>query len=175
MNVNRIPLEERYSVSKVRTIEGSSVLSHAHLWHSYFPSLGFYGVTYALGFRDEFVMDVSEIINWICTLELRVNANDDVAAQAVVNSIREAATSTTHMYAHIRFHRSHRLTYLSASLITTLSVTADWVQVSSSRDTTGLGRRSSKACTAESVWQYPPPLLPGIDLDISSSDHVPGN
>ncbi|KAG8949506.1 hypothetical protein FRC00_008099, partial [Tulasnella sp. 408] len=39
MNVNRIPVEERYNVSKVRTLQG------------------FYGVTYALGFRDDFNMD----------------------------------------------------------------------------------------------------------------------
>ncbi|KAG8951578.1 hypothetical protein FRC04_005865 [Tulasnella sp. 424] len=82
MNINRIPPEERYVVSKVRTLQG------------------FYGVTYALGFRDDFNMDVNEIIERICTLESRVGANDEAAAMANIKEIRAAAKQTTHIVPH---------------------------------------------------------------------------
>ncbi|KAG8950975.1 hypothetical protein FRC00_007465, partial [Tulasnella sp. 408] len=82
MNVNRIPAEERYNVSKVRTLQG------------------FYGVTYALGFRDDFNMDVNEIIERICGLESRVGVNDEPAALANIQEIREAAKQTTHIVPH---------------------------------------------------------------------------
>ncbi|KAG8998098.1 hypothetical protein FRB90_012379 [Tulasnella sp. 427] len=82
MNVNRIPAEERYVVSKVRTLQG------------------FYGVTYALGFRDDFNMNVEEIIERICTLESRVGANDEAAAKDNIAEIRAAAQQTTHIVPH---------------------------------------------------------------------------
>ncbi|KAG8908676.1 hypothetical protein FRC01_007308 [Tulasnella sp. 417] len=82
MNINRIPVEERYTVSKVRTLQG------------------FYGVTYALGFRDDFNMDVNEIIERICGLESRVGVNDEAAALANIEEIRAAAKQTTHIVPH---------------------------------------------------------------------------
>ena len=49
----RIPADERYVVTKVRSVEGMAFflrLQHTILKH--FP--GFYGVTYYIGFRDDF-------------------------------------------------------------------------------------------------------------------------
>jgi len=54
-------------------------------------------VTYALGFRDDFLMDVNDIIDRICALENRVGANDEVAAAQNVREVRDAAKQTTHM------------------------------------------------------------------------------
>ncbi|KAG8907580.1 hypothetical protein FRB99_003504 [Tulasnella sp. 403] len=82
MNINRMPPEERYTVSRVRTIQG------------------FYGVTYALGFRDDFNMDVQEIIEKICLLESRVGANDEATASQTIKEIRAAAQQATHIVPH---------------------------------------------------------------------------
>ena len=59
---------------------------------------GFYGVTYALGFRDDFLMQVDDIIDRICALENRIGVNDEAAATLNIKEIRQAAKQTTHMY-----------------------------------------------------------------------------
>lgn len=58
---------------------------------------GFYGVTYALGFRDDFLMDTEAIIDRICALESRVGANDEADAMQTVKEIRTVAKLSTHM------------------------------------------------------------------------------
>ncbi|KAG9017784.1 hypothetical protein FRB93_004595 [Tulasnella sp. JGI-2019a] len=82
MNINHVPREERYNVTKVRTIQG------------------FYGVTYALGFRDDFSMKIDEIIDKICLLESRVGANDESEANQTIHEIYEAVKQSTHIIPH---------------------------------------------------------------------------
>ncbi|KAG8843145.1 hypothetical protein FRB96_004344 [Tulasnella sp. 330] len=82
MNINHVPIEDRYFVTKVRTLQG------------------FYGVTYALGFRDDFLMDTDSIIERICTLESRRGANDEADAVQTVKEIRAVAKLSTHIVPH---------------------------------------------------------------------------
>jgi len=82
MNINHVPLEDRYSVTKVRTLQG------------------FYGVTYALGFRDIFLMNIEDIIDRICALESRMGSNDEGDALQTIRDIREAAKLSTHIVPH---------------------------------------------------------------------------
>ncbi|KAJ3545437.1 hypothetical protein NM688_g5626 [Phlebia brevispora] len=55
LHTARIPPADRYVVSKTRSIQG------------------FYGVTYYLGFRDDFDVQMNEIIDRICAIEERVD------------------------------------------------------------------------------------------------------
>jgi len=100
MNINHVPPEERYNVTKVRTIQG------------------FYGVTYALGFRDHFSMQIDEIIDKICLLESRVGANDEAEAAATVAEIRAAVKQSTHIipHYHVISHPVSRLGFLGGAL-----------------------------------------------------------
>ncbi|KAG8886271.1 hypothetical protein FRB98_001368 [Tulasnella sp. 332] len=82
MNINHVPREERYNVTKVRTIKG------------------FYGVTYALGFRDNFCMSIDDIIDKICLLESRVGANDEAEANSIIQEIYKAVKQSTHIIPH---------------------------------------------------------------------------
>lgn len=98
MNINHVPIEDRYTVSKVRTLQGlcSSRLS-LHHWLTLCHAPGFYGVTYALGFRDDFLMDHNLIIDKICTLEARIGANDAAESAKIISEIRAVAKLSTHM------------------------------------------------------------------------------
>ncbi|KAG8926286.1 hypothetical protein FRC02_008989 [Tulasnella sp. 418] len=58
---------------------------------------GFYGVTYALGFRDKFNVQIGAIIDRICILETRAGANDEGDAVQRIHEIRTAAEHSTHM------------------------------------------------------------------------------
>ncbi|KAJ7600944.1 potassium transporter [Mycena floridula] len=77
--VARVPLQERYAVAKVRTLEG------------------FYGVTYFCGFRDDFDVQVDQIINGICTIEEQMNP---VGSAATIERIRKVAENMTHVVPH---------------------------------------------------------------------------
>ena len=68
---------DRYLVTKVHTIDG------------------FYGVTYHLGFRDEFDVSVNAIIDLICDIEQRL---DPRGCASVIKEVRAVANSPTHMY-----------------------------------------------------------------------------
>ncbi|KIP04939.1 hypothetical protein PHLGIDRAFT_92762 [Phlebiopsis gigantea 11061_1 CR5-6] len=74
--VPRIPPSNRYFVTRVRSIEG------------------FYGVTYCLGFRDDFDVQVTEIVNRICELESRANPEGSLA---LAKELREVSESYTHI------------------------------------------------------------------------------
>ncbi|KAH8091688.1 potassium transporter [Cristinia sonorae] len=71
--------DERYLVNKVRSVEG------------------FYGVTYHLGFRDSFDVNVDAIVQQISEIETNFSAR---GAAAVVQEIRNAAKSSTHIVPH---------------------------------------------------------------------------
>lgn len=96
-------------VTKVRSIQGALATSRLlssrkavrpFLTRAPFPADGgFYGVTYCLGFRDDFLMSIGDIVERICTLEARVGANDGEAdVSATIKDIRAAAKNSTHMY-----------------------------------------------------------------------------
>ena len=53
-------VEERYVVTKVRTVEGMSFFIFMSVYNTVTRTffLGFYGVTYYIGFRDEFDVKV---------------------------------------------------------------------------------------------------------------------
>lgn len=75
-HVPHVPAAERYVVTRVRSIEG------------------FYGVTYCLGFRDDFDVHVADIINHICDLETRAHSED---CGPLIQEIRTVAESYTHI------------------------------------------------------------------------------
>ncbi|GJE91288.1 potassium transporter [Phanerochaete sordida] len=80
LNVPRLPASERYSVTRVRSIEG------------------FYGVTYALGFRDDFDVQVTEIIDRICDIEARAHPEDAVSRSQEIRSVAESYTHIVPYY-----------------------------------------------------------------------------
>ncbi|KAF9481220.1 potassium transporter [Pholiota conissans] len=75
----RVPVEDRYALTKVRTIEG------------------FYGVTYYIGFRDDFDVKVDDLIDKICQLEAQFNPG---GSAAIVREIRTVSHSATHIVPH---------------------------------------------------------------------------
>jgi len=77
--IARVPQEERYIVDKVRSVDG------------------FYGVTYFIGFRDSFEVQIERIIDRIC--ELEINADPQGAPEKTAH-IRLAARSTTNIVPH---------------------------------------------------------------------------
>ncbi|TEB40003.1 potassium transporter [Coprinellus micaceus] len=70
--------EDRYMVTKVRSLEG------------------FYGVTYYLGFREEFDVQVKDVVRKIVQLERATNPN----AGPIVQHIQEVANNPTHIAPH---------------------------------------------------------------------------
>jgi len=77
--VARIPSEDRYQVTKVRSVPG------------------FYGVTYVKGFRDKFNIDVEAILNHILEIEGNMDPRE---SRASVNALRYAVAHTTHLVPH---------------------------------------------------------------------------
>ncbi|KJA24114.1 hypothetical protein HYPSUDRAFT_39261 [Hypholoma sublateritium FD-334 SS-4] len=75
----RVPVEERYAVTKVRTVEG------------------FYGVTYYIGFRDDFDVQIGDLIDKICTIEQHLNP---AGSAAIIREIRAVSASATHIAPH---------------------------------------------------------------------------
>ncbi|TCD67128.1 hypothetical protein EIP91_000468 [Steccherinum ochraceum] len=79
LSVAHVAPSERYLVNKIHTIDG------------------FYGVTYHLGFRDEFDVNVTTIIDVICDIELKI---DPRTSSAMIKEIRAVANSPTHIVPH---------------------------------------------------------------------------
>ncbi|KAF9013196.1 potassium transporter [Cyathus striatus] len=76
--IARVPPENRYAVNKVRSIDG------------------LYGVTYYIGFRDDFNVQVDELVEKICTVERQCNPR----AEAAIREIKAAVQSATHIAPH---------------------------------------------------------------------------
>jgi len=74
-----VPPEERYIVTKVRTVEG------------------FYGATYYIGFRDNFDVKSEDLVERICAVERQLNP---AVSEALIQEIRSAAETTTHIAPH---------------------------------------------------------------------------
>ncbi|KAG5650229.1 hypothetical protein H0H81_000252 [Sphagnurus paluster] len=77
ISMPRVPRGDRYAVTKVRTIEG------------------FYGVTYYVGFRDIFDVQVNDLIDKICEVEQQVNPG---SSEATIQEIRAVSGNLTHMW-----------------------------------------------------------------------------
>ncbi|PFH49945.1 hypothetical protein AMATHDRAFT_62055 [Amanita thiersii Skay4041] len=77
--VARVPEEDRYVITKVRTFEG------------------IYGVTYYLGFRDDFDINVDYLIGKLCASEVQANPN---ASNTWLEEIRTLVSNATHIVPH---------------------------------------------------------------------------
>lgn len=78
----RVPAEDRYTVTKVRTMDG------------------FYGVTYYLGFRDDYDVRVEDVIERICVLESTIGGHNPEALSALLAKIRSVSQISTHITPH---------------------------------------------------------------------------
>ncbi|TFK27651.1 potassium transporter [Coprinopsis marcescibilis] len=74
----RVPKNEQYIVTKVRSLDG------------------FYGVTYYLGFRDNFDVQIEDLVEKIVQIEQEVNPNAEIA----ISEIRLAIAEATHIAPH---------------------------------------------------------------------------
>ncbi|PAV24186.1 potassium transporter [Pyrrhoderma noxium] len=86
--VAHITSNDRYEVTKVRSLTG------------------FYGVTYYLGFRDEFEVKVDEVIQNICLLERQI---DPQGSERIIAEIHSAAKTSTHIVPH--YHVTSKRSY----------------------------------------------------------------
>jgi len=109
VNVPRVILAERYNVSKVRTLQGRFDAHHSISLTKPYPILGFYGVTYSIGFRDDFEVEVQEIIQRICVLEARAGSDDEAGTAQNIAEIRDAARQSTHMCVSVSYCSFHCL------------------------------------------------------------------
>ncbi|KAJ3506567.1 hypothetical protein NLJ89_g6796 [Agrocybe chaxingu] len=75
----RVSAEDRYVVAKVRTIDG------------------FYGVTYYIGFRDKFDVQIQDLIEKICDVERQLNPR---ISESVLEEIRTVSKTATHIAPH---------------------------------------------------------------------------
>jgi len=66
MPINHVPEEDRYRLTKVRSIPGTALHPLSDCTTDVFCT-GFYGVTYRKGFRDKFNVDVEAVLNLICS------------------------------------------------------------------------------------------------------------
>lgn len=95
-----MPEESRYSVTKVRSIQGTrrfvasfnrqTPTPYSNVEHS----IGFYSVIYNLGFRDDFNPSTHDIVGLVSELEGRV---DPAKAIKVIAETETAAARTSHM------------------------------------------------------------------------------
>ncbi|KAF8918970.1 potassium transporter [Mucidula mucida] len=77
--IARVPVEDRYIVTKVRSIEG------------------FYGVTYCIGFRDNFDVKIDDLVEMLCSLEQKA---DPQRSGYLIDKIRRVSANTTHIVPH---------------------------------------------------------------------------
>lgn len=76
-----------------------------------FSMIGFYGVTYYLGFRDDYDVRVEDVIERICVLESTIGGHNPEALSALLAKIRSVSQISTHMCVslHVHLWRSIRL------------------------------------------------------------------
>jgi hypothetical protein len=106
-------LSRRLEVSKVCICSSASSLIVLNTG----CELGFYGVSYYVGFQDKFKVQNDEIMNRICELEIQA---DPRQSAGVVEEIRKVMRAATHMWVFIaRRISSVDWTVATASLIIT--------------------------------------------------------
>ncbi|PPQ76542.1 hypothetical protein CVT26_013241 [Gymnopilus dilepis] len=77
--IARVPAQDRYVLTKVRTIDG------------------FYGCTYYIGFRDKFDVRIDDLVDKICSLECHLNP---AVSDAYIEEIRDVCRKATHVAPH---------------------------------------------------------------------------
>ncbi|KAF9808492.1 hypothetical protein IEO21_07871 [Rhodonia placenta] len=77
--IAHMPPEDRYAVTKVRTIQG------------------FYGVTYFVGYRDDFDMKIDEVVERICAIEARADPRE---SSMIIDEIKTVAKNYVHIVPH---------------------------------------------------------------------------
>jgi len=77
--VARVPADQRYDVDKVRSVKG------------------FYGVTYYIGYRENFEVKIDEIVEKICSLETLADPRE---SSETINEIKKATLQTTNIIPH---------------------------------------------------------------------------
>lgn len=77
--IAHMPPEDRYAVTKVRTIQG------------------FYGVTYFIGYRDDFDMKIDEVVERICAIEARADPRE---SSVIIDEIKTVAKNYVHIVPH---------------------------------------------------------------------------
>jgi hypothetical protein len=76
--------------------------------------LGFYGVSYYLGFRDEFEVKVDQVVDRICDLEIQ---SDPRQSSVIVDEIRKVTRTATHMCVYCAFHSFGRLFFTTTVFV----------------------------------------------------------
>ena len=116
MPINHVPEEDRYQLTKARSIPGAVL----HLLSDYTTDVlcpGFYGVMYMTGFRDKFNVDIDTILNLICSyiqpafyfapsqctpsLVGMETSIDPYASQETIDELRHAAGYPTHLFVYL--------------------------------------------------------------------------
>lgn len=97
----RVHPDERYDVNKVRSVKG------------------FYGVTYYIGFREDFRVNIDEIVAKISSLE----DSSDPRSSEIMNEIKKAAFETTHIVPH--YHVISKVDLCDGGL---LRVPVNWIR-----------------------------------------------
>ncbi len=85
----------KYARSKVRLVLFILRYPFSSLTSSTQHNTGFYGVTYCIGFRDDFNPSTEQIMKLIYALEARTEPS---RARKVIGEIQYAAKRTVHMY-----------------------------------------------------------------------------
>lgn len=80
---------------KVGSRSGHRILLHCRVAHTFIRQ-GFYGVTYSVGFRDDFNPSTEQIVNLVSELEARADPANSIR---VIAELKSVATRTSHMYA----------------------------------------------------------------------------
>ncbi|KAF8584646.1 potassium transporter [Ramaria rubella] len=106
MTVAKVPVEDRFIVNKVRSPEG------------------FYGVTYQLGYRQDFDVDINVIIDDICKLERQYKGTNPRDSDEVIREIKEAAKNVTHIVPHYHIVTKR----VSVGSVAAFNWAANWVR-----------------------------------------------
>jgi len=94
--IARIPAEERYQVTKVRSIPG------------------FYGVTYVKGFKDKYDINIDAIFSLIMEVEGNVDPRE---SRVSIDALRYAAAHTTHLVPHYHTISKRYTGFFGASVL----------------------------------------------------------
>ncbi|GJJ12901.1 hypothetical protein Clacol_007147 [Clathrus columnatus] len=104
----RVAPEERYVVNKVRSLNG------------------FYGVTYQLGFKDDFDIRTDVVIEEICRLEAYAQNDNPAQYGEIIRDIKEAARKTTHIVPH--YHVISKRVGFQGSILVWLNYPLNWAR-----------------------------------------------
>jgi hypothetical protein len=75
---------------------------------------GFYGVSYYLGFRDEFEVKIDQVMERICDLEIQA---DPRHSSVIVEEIRKVSRTATHMCVYYAIYPLARWFFIDSHLV----------------------------------------------------------